>query len=100
MNFVSQDNGIIPVPKIQGNVIVDGGNANNIIPETAVLEGTIRSNDKASRDLLVRRMKEGFKVIIGRPPQDASFYLYFHRKFPVSNDFNYKNAIQNHTQLI
>ena len=34
------------------------GNANNIIPETAVLEGTIRSNDKASRELLVRRMKE------------------------------------------
>ena len=34
------------------------GNANNIIPETAVLEGTIRSNDKASRELLVRRMRE------------------------------------------
>ena len=34
------------------------GNANNIIPETAVLEGTIRSNDHASRELLVRRMKE------------------------------------------
>ena len=34
------------------------GNANNIIPETALLEGTIRSNDKASRELLVRRMRE------------------------------------------
>ena len=34
------------------------GNANNIIPETAVLEGTIRSNDKARRELLVRRRRE------------------------------------------
>lgn len=34
------------------------GSANNIIPETAELQGTIRSNDKASRELLVRRMKE------------------------------------------
>ena len=46
----------------KANVLTVGkfnaGNANNIIPETAVLEGTIRSNDKASRELLVRRMKE------------------------------------------
>lgn len=34
------------------------GTAANIIPATAVLEGTIRTNDKASRELLVRRMKE------------------------------------------
>ena len=34
------------------------GTAANIIPDTAVLEGTIRTNDKASRELLVRRMKE------------------------------------------
>ena len=34
------------------------GTASNIIPETAELQGTIRSNDKASRELLVRRMKE------------------------------------------
>ncbi len=34
------------------------GSAANIIPDTAVLQGTIRSNDKASRELLVRRMKE------------------------------------------
>ena len=34
------------------------GSAANIIPETAELQGTIRSNDKASRELLVRRMKE------------------------------------------
>ena len=34
------------------------GSANNIIPETAELQGTIRSNDKASRETLVRRMKE------------------------------------------
>ena len=34
------------------------GSAPNIIPESAVLEGTIRSNDKASRELLVRRMQE------------------------------------------
>ena len=46
----------------KANVLTVGkfnaGNANNIIPETAVLEGTIRSNDKTSRELLVRRMKE------------------------------------------
>lgn len=34
------------------------GSAPNIIPDTAVLQGTIRTNDKASRGLLVRRMKE------------------------------------------
>lgn len=34
------------------------GNAANIIPETAVLQGTIRTNDPKSRELLVRRMKE------------------------------------------
>ena len=34
------------------------GTAANIIPDTAVLEGTIRTNDKASRELLVHRMKE------------------------------------------
>ena len=34
------------------------GTAANIIPNTAVLEGTIRSNDKTNRELLVRRMKE------------------------------------------
>ena len=34
------------------------GSAANIIPEEAVLEGTIRTNDVASRALLVRRLKE------------------------------------------
>lgn len=34
------------------------GTAANIIPETAVLEGTIRTNDRKSRELLVRRMQE------------------------------------------
>ena len=50
------------VDPAKANVLTVGkfnaGNTNNIIPETAVLEGTIRSNDKASRELLVRRMKE------------------------------------------
>jgi amidohydrolase len=50
------------VDPAKANVLTIGkfnaGNANNIIPEIAVLEGTIRSNDKASRELLVRRMKE------------------------------------------
>ena len=50
------------VDPAKANVLTVGkfqaGNANNIIPESAVLEGTIRSNDKASRELLVRRMKE------------------------------------------
>lgn len=35
-----------------------GGTASNIIPETAEMQGTIRTNDKASRELLVRRMQE------------------------------------------
>ena len=34
------------------------GTAPNIIPETAVLEGTLRTNDKANRELLVRRIRE------------------------------------------
>ena len=34
------------------------GSAPNIIPETAVLEGTIRTNDRACRELLTRRMRE------------------------------------------
>lgn len=36
----------------------EAGTAANIIPDTAVLEGTIRTNDAASREKLVRRMKE------------------------------------------
>lgn len=35
-----------------------GGTAANIIPETAVLHGTIRTNKPEARELLVRRMKE------------------------------------------
>lgn len=35
-----------------------GGSAANIIPETVELQGTLRSNDKASRELLVRRIRE------------------------------------------
>jgi amidohydrolase len=34
------------------------GTAANIIPDTAMLQGTIRTNDPAARELLVRRMKE------------------------------------------
>ncbi len=40
---------------------IEAGTAANIIPDTAVMEGTIRTNDKASRELLVRRMKEAAK---------------------------------------
>jgi amidohydrolase len=36
----------------------DAGTAANIIPDTAVLEGTIRTNDKEQRELLVQRMQE------------------------------------------
>lgn len=35
-----------------------GGTAANIIPETAVLQGTIRTNKPEARELLTRRMKE------------------------------------------
>ncbi|MBQ8833510.1 MAG: amidohydrolase [Oscillospiraceae bacterium] len=34
------------------------GSAPNIIPNEAVLQGTLRTNDKASRELLVRRIEE------------------------------------------
>ena len=50
------------VDPAKANVLTVGkftaGSASNIIPESAELQGTIRSNDKASRELLVRRMKE------------------------------------------
>ena len=36
----------------------NAGAAGNIIPDTAVLEGTIRTNNAEARELLVRRMKE------------------------------------------
>ena len=46
----------------KANVLTVGkfqaGSAPNIIPNQAVLEGTLRSNDKASRELMVRRLKE------------------------------------------
>ena len=34
------------------------GSSANIIPESAVLEGTMRSDDRASREVLIRRMQE------------------------------------------
>lgn len=37
---------------------LQAGTAQNIIPETAVLAGTIRTNKTEARELLVRRMKE------------------------------------------
>ena len=37
---------------------LQGGSAANIIPDTAVMEGTLRTNDKASRELLARRIVE------------------------------------------
>lgn len=36
----------------------EAGETANIIPETAVLEGTIRTNDKQARDKLLRRISE------------------------------------------
>lgn len=36
----------------------EGGTANNIIPADCTIEGTIRTNDKDSREKLVSRMKE------------------------------------------
>lgn len=35
-----------------------GGSAANIIPDTAVMEGTLRTDDKAERELLTRRIRE------------------------------------------
>lgn len=36
----------------------EAGTAANIIPDTAMLEGTIRANDKGAREVMVRRMRE------------------------------------------
>lgn len=50
----------------KANVLTVGsfqaGSAPNIIPETAVLQGTLRSNDPDSRALLVRRIQEVVKT--------------------------------------
>ena len=40
-----------------------GGNAANIIPDSAFMEGTLRTNDKAEREKLVRRISETAKGI-------------------------------------
>ena len=49
----------------KANVLTIGnfsaGSAPNIIPDIAVLQGTMRSNDSASREKLVRRLKEVVK---------------------------------------
>ena len=37
---------------------IHGGNAANIIPDTAFMEGTLRTNDKGEREMLVRRITE------------------------------------------
>lgn len=37
---------------------IHGGNAANIISDTAFMEGTLRTNDKGERELLVRRITE------------------------------------------
>lgn len=37
---------------------LEAGSAPNIIPENAILQGTIRTNNKEARELLVKRMKE------------------------------------------
>ena len=37
---------------------IHGGNAANIIPDEVVMEGTLRTNDKEERELLVRRITE------------------------------------------
>ena len=41
------------------------GSAPNIIPDTAVLQGTLRTNDRASREKLVRRLKETVQKTAG-----------------------------------
>lgn len=53
------------------------GTAANIIPDTAVLEGTLRTNDKENRDLLVRRIREtaeGAAKVYGGSAKVTSLY--------------------------
>lgn len=40
----------------------EAGTAANIIPDTAILEGTLRTNDKKERDKLVKRIKESAEL--------------------------------------
>lgn len=47
------------------------GNAANIIPDTAELEGTLRTNDKDARELLVRRISEVANGIAGMNGAEA-----------------------------
>lgn len=51
-NSNPEKNCVLTVGKFQG------GNAANIIPDTAVLEGTLRTNDKHEREMLVRKISE------------------------------------------
>lgn len=51
-NSNPEKNCVLTVGKFQS------GNAANIIPDTAVLEGTLRTNDKHERELLVDKIRE------------------------------------------
>lgn len=51
-NSNPEKNCVLTVGKFQS------GNAANIIPDTAVLEGTLRTNDKHERELLVGKIRE------------------------------------------
>ena len=51
-NSNPEKNCVLTVGKFQS------GNAANIIPDTAILEGTLRTNDKHEREMLVRKIKE------------------------------------------
>ena len=53
------------------------GTAANIIPDTAVLEGTIRTDDRENRELLVRRLREtaeGIAAAYGASAKVTSLY--------------------------
>ena len=59
------------------------GSAPNIIPDTAVLQGTLRTNDSASREKLVRRLKEvALKTaeVFGGMAQVETVVLLSHKK--------------------
>lgn len=47
-----------PTARIHTVPLIQSISAPNIIPDTAVLQGTLRTNDSASREKLVRRLKE------------------------------------------
>ena len=49
---------ILPIPVFSHSVRFCAGEVANIIPENAILQGTLRTNNEAAREILVKRIRE------------------------------------------